>query len=143
MPEDRFAPDLRLVLDLGEVKNVARVSVNGRDLGVWWHPPFAHDVTEVLKPGENRVTVRVANLWPNRIIGDARTQWTDPVSKGNIPDWVRQDLPRSPSGRRIWSNYFGWKASDTPLASGLIGPAAVRGERLVPVDTAGKGKGKP
>ena len=84
-------------------------------------------------PGENRVTMLVANLWPNRIIGDTQTKWTAPVSKGRIPDWVRQDLPRSPSGRRIWSNYYGWNATDKPLASGLIGPATVRAERLIPV----------
>jgi hypothetical protein len=57
-------------LDLGSVKNLAEVIVNGKSLGVVWHQPFRIDVTQALKPGVNDVTVKVTNAWVNRLIGD-------------------------------------------------------------------------
>jgi len=66
-----FQPGATLVLDLGRVKEVAEVSVNGQPVGgVLWKPPFQADVTRALKPGGNHLEVKVVNLWPNRIIGD-------------------------------------------------------------------------
>jgi len=62
----------RLWFDLGEVKDLARVTVNGRDLGVIWHSPFRVDVTKALQPGSNRIEIKVTNLWINRLIGDAQ-----------------------------------------------------------------------
>lgn len=59
-------------LDLGNVKDLAEVSLNGHDLGVWWKPPFAADVTHFLHPGRNVLKVKVTNTWINRLIGDAQ-----------------------------------------------------------------------
>jgi hypothetical protein len=60
----------RILLDLGAVKDVAEVSLNGRALGVVWKPPFRVDVTDALKPGANQLEIRVTNEWTNRLIGD-------------------------------------------------------------------------
>ncbi len=60
-----------VTLDLGEVREVAEVRLNGKLLGVRWHPPYRLDVSGAIRPGENRLEVRVANLWHNRIVGDA------------------------------------------------------------------------
>jgi hypothetical protein len=60
----------RMELDLGAVKNLVEVSVNGRSLGVLWKPPFRIDMTDALKAGSNNLEIRVTNLWPNRMIGD-------------------------------------------------------------------------
>ena len=62
----------RILLDLGEVRDIAEVIVNGRRAGTAWRPPYLTDVTPFLLPGSNRITVRVANLWVNRLIGDAQ-----------------------------------------------------------------------
>ena len=62
--------DARLVLDLGVVKQLTQVRLNGRDLGVLWAAPFRADVTKLARPGANDLEVRVTNLWPNRLIGD-------------------------------------------------------------------------
>ncbi len=59
-------------LDLGDVRNLAEVTVNGKSLGIVWKTPFRVDVSSALKPGDNIITVRVANLWVNRLIGDAQ-----------------------------------------------------------------------
>jgi hypothetical protein len=70
-----------IYLDLGEVKNLAEVTLNGQDVGILWKPPFRVNVTKFAKPGSNELRVKVTNLWPNRLIGDAglppeqRTTW--------------------------------------------------------------------
>jgi hypothetical protein len=63
----------RLVLDLGQVKELASVSVNGKDVGLAWAPPYRVDVTQALRPGRNEIAVRVVNLWRNRLIGDKQS----------------------------------------------------------------------
>ena len=65
-----FRPGQRILLDLGVVRDVAEVSLNGKTLGVLWKPPFRLDVTEALKPGANHLEIKVTNEWTNRLIGD-------------------------------------------------------------------------
>ncbi len=72
LPMNLQAPGTRLALDLGEVKYIAQVRLNGKDLGVVWTKPFRVDITDTVKPTGNVLEVDVANLWPNRIIGDSR-----------------------------------------------------------------------
>jgi len=59
-----------LWLDLGEVREIAEVIVNGRSAGYAWHAPYRVDIGRFVKPGRNELEVRVANLWANRMIGD-------------------------------------------------------------------------
>lgn len=60
----------RMILDLGDVGELADVIVNGQAAATVWHAPYRADVTALLKPGVNKLEVRVANLWVNRLIGD-------------------------------------------------------------------------
>ncbi|EGX58141.1 DNA-binding protein [Streptomyces zinciresistens K42] len=55
----------RVLLDLGDVRDVARVSVNGEALDPLLWAPFVTDVTALLVPGRNRIAVRVANTLSN------------------------------------------------------------------------------
>ncbi len=98
---DRFGNGRSVWLDLGEVKEIAEVIVNGRDLGVLWKPPFRVDVTQAVHPGSNTLEVRVTNLWPNRLIGD-------------------QGLPED--RRHTWTTYNPFTAKSKLLESGLLGP---------------------
>ena len=52
------------------MREVAEVSVNGRERHTLWKRPYRVDITSALKPGANRLEIRVTNLWPNRLIGD-------------------------------------------------------------------------
>lgn len=61
-----------LYLDLGNVLELARIRVNGKELGTVWIAPYVVNVTDCLKPGENKLEIDVVNLWPNRLIGDAK-----------------------------------------------------------------------
>jgi hypothetical protein len=69
-------------LDLGDVANLAEVTVNGTPCGVAWTPPYRVEITEALRSGDNRLRVEVTNTWATRLIGDAslpegdRVAWT-------------------------------------------------------------------
>ena len=59
-------------LNLGTVKSVAEVIVNGQDLGILWKTPFRINISDAVKEGQNSVEVKITNLWVNRLIGDQR-----------------------------------------------------------------------
>jgi hypothetical protein len=63
--------DASVYIELGDVRELAEVFVNGKSCGVTWTPPFRVDVTDAIKRGTNQLNVEVVNFWPNRIIGDA------------------------------------------------------------------------
>ena len=74
----------RLFLDLGKVRELAEVKVNGKSCGIVWCPPFRVDITDAVKPGENKLSVEVVNFWPNRIIGDASLPKEQRLTRTNI-----------------------------------------------------------
>lgn len=87
----------RTFLDLGDVRQLAKVRLNGRDLGVLWATPFRVEVTGVLKPADNRLEIDVVNFWPNRIIGDQSLPEEKRFTKTNIRK-LTKDTPLMPSG---------------------------------------------
>jgi len=101
-PQSWFKAGAKVLLDLGIVKEIAEVSVNGKPVGgILWKPPFRADVTAALKPGKNHIEVKITNLWPNRLIGDQQ------------PNATR---------RYAWLDYRPFKATTPLLESGLLGP---------------------
>jgi hypothetical protein len=93
----------RIELDLGSVKSLAEVLVNGRSAGILWKPPFRADVTTLLRAGANSLTIKVTNLWVNRLIGD-----------------------KQPQAKPVTSTTFNPYSADSPLIdSGLLGPVTV------------------
>jgi len=124
-PDRSAAAAYRWRLDLGDVRVIARVRLNGQDLGVLWKPPFEVDVTGVLRPGPNRLAVDVTNLWPNRLIGDQHLpEDCKRTPRGNLVEWPRWLLEgrSSPTGRHTFTTWRLWSADDPPLPSGLLGP---------------------
>ena len=91
-------------LDLGVVKNIAEVIVNGQPAGVLWKAPFVtEDLRPFLRKGRNTLEIKVTNLWVNRMIGDCEPDGGKPVT----------------SVRRFY------KAGDPLLPSGLLGPVRI------------------
>jgi hypothetical protein len=99
LPAALQQPGLEIALDLGEVKNVAQVRLNGKDLGVAWTKPFRVIVTNAVKPAANALEIDVVNLWPNRLIGDAAL----------------------PEEKRFGRTNVQYKKDDPLLESGLLG----------------------
>jgi hypothetical protein len=108
---DWFRPGAQLWMDLGDVKNLAEVTVNGKPLGTVWHTPYRVNVTGVLKPGANEVTIKVTNAWVNRLIGDLQ-----PDAKQKYTFIVIHP----------------YTAESPRLPSGLIGPVTIQSIRLEP-----------
>jgi hypothetical protein len=129
-------PGARTWLDLGAVHVMARVKVNGKDLGLLWRAPYRLDVTGALKPGANDLEVRVTNLWINRMIGDELLP-EDSRRHGNgtlveWPDWLEGTGP-SPTGRHTFTSWRLW-GKDGPLQiSGLVGPVQLTTETAAPM----------
>lgn len=102
-PAAWFKKGARLWIDLGDVKNLAEVTVNGKKLGQVWHAPFRVDVTAALKSGTNEIVVEVTNAWVNRLIGDQQPGAT----------------------RYTFADVKPYKANSPLLPSGLLGPVSV------------------
>jgi (4-O-methyl)-D-glucuronate---lignin esterase len=131
---ERSAGDqpIRWWLDLGDVKDVASVRLNGRDLGVVWCAPWGVDITGAVKPKGNRLEITVANLWPNRLIGDEQfPPDCDYVKEGNLlrwPGWLLKGEPRPSAGRLTFSTWKHFTKDSPLLPSGLLGPVTLRAQ---------------
>lgn len=101
IPASTLVKGVPIRLDLGDVKNLAEVMVNGKSLGTVWKRPFIVDVTGTLKPGENTLEIKVTNLWVNRLIGDQQADAKQKITYTAIPFY---------------------NASSKLLPSGLLGP---------------------
>ena len=110
-------------LDLGDVKNIARVILNGKDLGILWTAPFRVKINNVLKHKNNHLEIEVANLWINRLIGDELKPW-DGIENGQWPEWLLNGQPRK-SGRYTFTTHHFYGKNDPLSESGLKGPVKV------------------
>jgi hypothetical protein len=135
LPAELFSKGRSLWLDLGVVKNLAEVSVNGQPLGILWKPPFRANLTGVAKPGKNKLEIKITNLWPNRLIGDeqlpADCEWVG-LHLEAWPQWLLAGQP-SPTGRLTFTTWHHWKKDDALLPSGLLGPVTLRAAETISV----------
>jgi hypothetical protein len=113
---DELGPGKSLFLDLGAVNNLADVTVNGHELGVLWKAPFRVDITGVVRHGDNSLSIKVTNLWPNRLIGDSFL----PIEK-----------------RFTWTTFNPYNQSSDLLDSGILGPVKLESAILLPLSKEG------
>ena len=98
----------RIILDLGTMTEMARVKVNGKQVGGAWTAPYDVDITDAVVAGDNTIEIEVVNNWQNRIIGDAR-------------------LPESQRKTNLKVRTF--KADSKLQPSGLVGPVKILNEK--------------
>jgi hypothetical protein len=131
---DRLAAGRELWIDLGAVKNFAEVSLNDKNLGVLWKPPFRVNVTAAAKAGVNKLVVKVTNLWPNRLIGDEQLppdrEWNG-ARLAAWPQWLLDGKP-SPTGRLTFTTWHHYTKDSRLLESGLLGPVTLQTSETVP-----------
>lgn len=96
-PANWFKEGSQIWLDLGSVKNLAEVVINGKSLGIVWKTPFRVNVTEALKQGENALEVKVTNLWVNRLIGDQQPETKTKITYTTMP-FYEANSPLKESG---------------------------------------------
>jgi hypothetical protein len=114
------SPKSRLYLDLGAVKNVARVRLNGRDLGVVWTAPWRVEMTPAVRPGDNDLEIEVANLWPNRLIGDAGLPKEKRLTTTNVRTY--DTMASGTYGCKVCASRKKAGRPAALLPSGLLGP---------------------
>jgi hypothetical protein len=122
-------PKGRAFLDLGKVKNLAQVYLNGKDLGVMWTAPWRVEITNALKQGDNELKVEVVNLWPNRLIKDATLPKEKRLTKTNVRTYDSV-MPKDIATRNNPIDEAR-KLSGKPaelLPSGLMGPVTIQTE---------------
>jgi hypothetical protein len=83
-------------IDLGQLGDVADVRVNGKSVGTAWWPPYQLNISAAVRPGANTLEVRVANVWINRMIGDAQPG-AEKIAFVTAPTY-RPDAPLHPAG---------------------------------------------
>ncbi len=104
-----------LILDLGEVKNLAQVYIDGQEVATLWKTPFKTDITDYINGQTVELEVKVTNLWVNRLIGDSR-------------------LKKSERKTYVPASFYG--PEDELLSSGMAGPVRlVCGNNPYPTQT--------
>ena len=98
----------RLILDLGNVREMASVKINGYQMQVRWSAPFQFDVTPYVKAGTNNLEVEVVNMWANRLIGDGKLPENERLTRTNVNKF---DAPDAEMYLRV---------------SGLMGPVKLK-----------------
>jgi len=93
-----------VLLDLGAVDMTARVTLNGKPVGLLWCKPYCLDVSEAIQSGDNTLTVEVTSTWHNRLVYDA-----------GVPE----------AERKTWT-IAGPKKEASLSTSGLLGPVVIR-----------------
>ncbi|MCD8193159.1 MAG: glycosyl hydrolase [Tannerellaceae bacterium] len=108
LPEMPKSKEQKLFIDLGEVKNLAGIRLNGKNLGILWCHPWRLEITDAVKPTENELEIDIINLWTNRVVGDLN----------------------QPEEKRFTKTHevfrFDMLTGNTPLLeSGLLGPVRI------------------
>jgi hypothetical protein len=128
VPAGLLGDGRRVILDLGRVEVMARVRINGRDLGNLWKEPYQMDVTDAVHPGANDLEVAVTDLWPNRLIGDEQLPPENEYRAGPehgvlvTPEWYAKGEPKPPGGRITFATWKFFNKDEPLLESGLLGP---------------------
>jgi hypothetical protein len=102
--QHKRSPTQRVYLDLGQVANLAEVTLNNQPIGTAWTAPYRLDITDALRKGDNQLRIQVTNTWANRLIGDQAL----PADKR--PTWTPAPAPAA--GKPL-------------LPAGLLGPVFI------------------
>ncbi|MCC5928646.1 MAG: hypothetical protein JJU28_05315 [Cyclobacteriaceae bacterium] len=140
-----FVKNQVVILDLGEVNDLAVLLINGDSVATLWKPPYAFEVTNFLKPGKNDLEIKVINVWHNRVVGDQKypddLRWTDDTgstAKGRalqeFPEWLKDESLRPSTGRKTFVSWEWPHLKEKELLpSGLIGPVRITSMIKIPV----------
>jgi hypothetical protein len=101
-----------VLLDLGEVRDVAEIFINGKSAGILWKKPYLADISKLVKPGINDISIEIVNMWANRLTGDMLSDPKDRFCKTN-QSYMKSEV---------------WPGGDEPFrlqTSGLLGPVTI------------------
>ena len=112
----------RIFLNLGQVDIFAKVTLNGKELGTLWKPPYRIEITQAIQAGKNKLEIEVTNQWVNRLIGDERFPDYD---RKNLNWLIKGQAPPASSARKAFAVIPKTKKTDKLIPAGLVGPVMV------------------
>ncbi|CAM3324833.1 glycosyl hydrolase [Zobellia roscoffensis] len=114
--------DKKYFIDLGKVNDIARVKLNGKDLGVVWCAPWRIEVSSSLREGANELEIEVGNRWINRLLGDQQAPDAN-VRKVKFNNGLLGEKEFT-TGRYTFTTEAAMRSFKfkEPLSSGLLGP---------------------
>jgi hypothetical protein len=101
-----------ILLNLGDLRDVAEVFVNGKSAGILWKKPYQVDISQLVQPGTNDLKIEIVNLWINRLTGDMLLDPKDRFCKTN-QSYMTSEI---------------WPGGDEPFriqTAGLLGPVSL------------------
>ena len=128
--------DTSLELDLGSVAIIAEVIVNDKNVVTLWKAPFRVAIDDYVKEGQNKLQIKITNLWVNRLIGDEKLP-LDYKRRGlkikTLPNWLNNPDTRS-SKRQTFATWKHWEKDSELKTSGLLGPVKIYIYKTVKID---------
>jgi hypothetical protein len=118
-------PKTKTYLDLGVVHDMARVRLNGNDLGVVWCAPWRIEITAAVKVGDNLLEIELVNRWANRLIGDKQPADANVRTVACPPGFLGGKTINA--GRYTFSTHDPYNAKSPLVPSGLLGPVRIIG----------------
>lgn len=131
--------EARVRLSLGELFDIASITINGKSAGIIWTRPYELDVTSLVQTGKNSLSIKVANRWPNRLIGDETFsldakynifankygQRIPDALLAELPPWWNDPAKSTSRERQSFSTWRPYTRESPLLDSGLIGPVSL------------------
>lgn len=116
----------RLFLELGDLAEIAEVTLNGKYLGRVWLPPYRVEIAGVAQAGPNQLEIRIANLWANRLNGDSLRPESTRFTRSNL-DRIQTDPTSDSSYGRVPRGKTRPVYTSIPplMPSGLFGPVQI------------------
>ena len=121
--------DVKLNIDLGKVRNLASIKINGKLCAGLWKEPFRADISSYVKEGKNTIEIDVTDTWTNRLIGDEQLP-ADIKYKNNLisefPKWMKDKKIVRTSGRTTFTLRDFYKKDKKLIDAGLFGPIEIK-----------------
>ncbi len=108
------ADNKAIILDLGELRDVAEVFINDKSAGILWKKPYRVDISQWVQPGVNDLRIEIVNMWVNRLTGDMGLDPKDRFCRTN-QSYMKSEV---------------WPGGDEPFrlqTAGLLGPVTITG----------------
>ncbi len=121
-----MADQKQLFLQLGDLAEIAEVTLNGKKLGLVWLPPYRIEISDAIQAGQNELEIRVANLWANRLNGDSLLPESERFTRSNL-DRIQTDPTSDSSYGRVPRGKTRPVYTELPplMKSGLLGPVQI------------------
>jgi len=148
--KEMISKDIAVNIDLGNVKDLAEITINGKNVVVLWHYPYVYDISNFIVSGKNSVEITITNTWANRLIGDEQfaddCEWgksvlfhrvnefgvKPPVGKplSVLPEWLIKGTERPSKERTTFSTWNYFTKENPLLESGLMGKVQLFFEQI-------------